>query len=112
MRAKTFEKNGYFRYVHFTMLGIAIVLPCIPLAAVLCTGGSVVATFPPFQCYSRSSDVIYYTLILPACILMGTGITLLILMLHVIVHVTSLQTNSVQEQDLRTQVFNLFTTQN
>ena len=91
MRAKIFEKNGYFRYVHFTMLGIAIVLPCVPVAAVLGTGGNAVATFPPYQCSARSSDVIYYTSVLPACILTGIGLTFLILILHVIIHLPVLQ---------------------
>ena len=106
MRAKAFEKNGYFRHCHFIMLAIAVVVPFIPVAAVLGTGGSAVTNFPPFQCYARSSDVFYYTYILPGCILMGTGITLLILMLHVIIHhVSVLQIHSLQEQDLRTQVY-------
>ena len=105
LRAKTFEKNGYFRYAHIVMLAIAIVVPFIAVAAQLGIGGSAVATFPPFQCYARSTDVIYYIYVLPGCIMMGTGITLLILMLHAISrHVTSLQMHSLQEQDLRNQV--------
>ena len=106
LRAKTFEKNGYFRHAHIIMLGIGIVVPFIAVAVLLGKGGSAVATFPPFQCYSRSTDVVYYIYILPGCIMMGTGITLLILMLHAISrHVTSLQIHSKQEQDLRTQVY-------
>ena len=93
------------------MLAIAVLVPFIPVAAVLGTGGSAVTNFPPFQCYARSTDVFYYTYILPGCIMMGTGIALLILMLHAISrHVTSLQMHSKQEQDLRTQVYNLFST--
>ena len=95
------------------MLGIGIVVPFIAVAAIEGTEGSAVATFPPFQCYARSTDVIYYIYILPGCIIMGTGVTFLILLLHAISrHVTSLQIHSVQEQDLRTQVYNLFTAQN
>ena len=103
-RTKTFEKKGYFRYAHFTMLGIAIVVPCIPVGAVLGTGGSAVVGFPPFQCYSRSTDVIYYTFILPASIMVGTGITLLILILRKIIHATELRRKSVQEQSLTAEV--------
>ena len=86
------------------MLGIAIVVPCIPVAAVLGTGDSALATFPPFQCFARSTDVIYYTFILPASIIMGAGLTLLILILHKIIHVTELWRNPVQEQDRTTEV--------
>ena len=107
MRARIFENNRYFRYVHVTMLGIAIVLPCIPLAAVLGTGGSELASFPPFQCFAKSSNVIYYTFILPASIMMGTGITLIILIFHIIIHVTQLRRKSLQDCDLRTEVRNL-----
>ena len=78
------------------MLGIAIVVPCIPVGAVLGTGGSTLATFPPFQCFARSSDVIYYTFILPASIIMGAGLTLIILIFHVIIHVTDSRKKSLQ----------------
>ena len=83
------------------MLGIAVVVPLIPVAAVLGKGGSTIATFPPFQCFARSSDVNYYTTILPASITTGTGLTFIILILHVII-----QRKSTQEQGLRTQVYN------
>ena len=101
LRVKIFEKNGYLRYVHFIMLGIAVVVPLIPVAAVLGKGGSTIATFPPFQCFARSSDVNYYTTILPASITTGTGLTFIILILHVII-----QRKSTQEPGLQTQVYN------
>ena len=102
MRAKIFERNGYFRYVHFIMLGLAIVVPCIPVAVVEATGGSAVVTFPPFQCYARTTDVIYYTYLLPGSIMWGTGATLVILILQVIIHVRASRTG--QEKDLQAQV--------
>ena len=86
------------------MLGIAIVVPFISTAVVQATGGSTVATFPPFQCYTRTTDTLYYTYVLPVSTLMGIGITLVILILHVIVHVTALKTSSLQEKDLKMQV--------
>ena len=94
VRARIFQKNGYHRYAHFIMLGIAIVLPVVSIAVVQSTGGSVLATFPPFQCYARSTDAIYYTLILPGSIMLGTGITLVILIFHVIIHATELRRKS------------------
>ena len=81
---KTFKNKRHFQYVHLIMLGVPIVLPCIPLAAVLATGGWRLASFPPFQCFARNNNVIYYTFILPASIMMATGITLIILILHVL----------------------------
>ena len=103
IRAKIFSNKNYFRYVHFIMLVLAIVLPCIPLAAVLGTGGSTLASFPPFQCFARNSNVTYYTFILPASIMMGVGITLIILILHTLIHVIALRRNdSLKDQDLRT----------
>ena len=101
IQAKNFSNKH--QYVHFVMLVLVIVLPCIPLAAVLATGGSILASFPPFQCFARNSDVTYYTFILPASIMMGTGIALIILILHTLIHVTALRRNSsLKDQDLRT----------
>ena len=107
VRTKIFERKGYFRYVHFIMLGIAIVVPCVPIAVVQATGGCTLATFPPFQCYARNSDAIYYTLILPGCIMLGTGITLVILILHIIIDVTELRRRSPQQKSVITQVRNI-----
>ena len=108
IRAKIFENSRYYHYAHFTMLGTAIVVPFISTAAVLATGGSTLASFPPFQCFARNSNVIYYTFILPASIMMGAGITLVILIFHIIVHVTEIRvqrrSQHVQERDLRTEV--------
>ena len=87
------------------MLVLVIVLLCIPLAAVLGTGGSILASFPPFQCFVRNSDVTYYTFILPASIMMGVGIALIILILHTLIHVIALRRND--SQDLRTEVHSL-----
>ena len=90
VHAKIFKNKRHFRYVHLIMLGVAIILPCIPLVAVLTTGGCRLASFPPFQCFARNNNVIYYTFILPASIMMATGITLIILILRVLIHVTVL----------------------
>ena len=84
------------------MLGIAIVVPFISTAVVQATGGSTVATFPPFQCYARTTDAVYYIYLLPGGFMLGTGGTLLILVLHVVIHITALRTK--QEKDLKTQV--------
>ena len=103
LHAKIFENKRYFRYVHLIMLGVALVLPCMALPAVLGTGGCRLASFPPFQCFARNSDVVYYAFILPASILMAAGITLIILILHVLIRVTTPQrSNSLKEQDTRT----------
>ena len=92
------------------MLGLAIVLPFISTAAVLGTGGSIVTGFPPYLCTAKNSDVIYYTYILPLSTMMGIGLTLEVLVLQVVVRMTTLKTNSVQEGDLQTQVCKLNTT--
>ena len=87
------------------MIGIAIVLPFIPLAAVLGTGGSTLGSFPPYLCFARNVDVTYYTFILPASILMGIGITLIILIFHMIVHVKAKRRRDCPAgQELRTEV--------
>ena len=111
IRAKIIEMKGYFRYVHFIMLGLAIVLPCIPIAVVQATGGSKLATFPPFQCYAGNSDVVYYTFILPGSIMLGTGITLVILTLHMIIHATELRRKFSHQSSVRTEVQNVLINQ-
>ena len=104
MRAKFLKKDGYFRYIHLIMLGLAIVLPCIPIAVVQATGGSMLVTSPPFQCYATNIDAIYYTVILPGCIMLGTGITLTILILHIIIHATESRKRTLNRRPVKTQV--------
>ena len=86
--AKSFQRKGYFKYVHAAMLVISILLPFAPVTAVYATGGSTFAQFPAFLCSARSPATFFYSFILPTCILIAIGMTLVVLIFQVLLHVT------------------------
>ena len=91
--AKAYQRKGYFKYVHAGMLLISIGLPFIPVAVLHGTGGSSFSQFPNYLCTARSADAFFYSFILPASIILGAGMSLVVLIFQVIVHVTQTQTS-------------------
>ena len=83
--AKSFERRGYFRYIHIIMVVIAITLPWASLGTFFGTGGMTIAQFPPFLCAAKNSDANFYALILPECIINATGISLITIILSIII---------------------------
>ena len=82
LSAKNFESKGYFLFVHIGMVVVALVIPVIPVAIVFGTGGFTLTRFPPLICFARNVDVTFYALNLPLCILLATGITLIVLIFY------------------------------
>ena len=101
--AKSFQRKGHFKYVHAAMLITSIVLPFVPVAVVQGTGGSTLAQIPAFLCSARSPEAFFYSFILPVSIIVATGLSLVVLIFQVIVHVTQTQTqrNGTQDDQVR-----------
>ena len=85
LSAKYFESKGYFFFVHIGMVIVALVVPVIPVAAVSATGGFTLTRFPPLICFAENVDVTFYGLNLPLCILLATGITLILLIFYTLI---------------------------
>ena len=77
--ARSFERKGYLKYVHFTMLAIALILPCESVAAAFASGGY--KRFPPIMCYPNSTDVIQYGTIFPISIMVASSLSLVVVIL-------------------------------
>ena len=90
--AKSFQRKGYFKYVHAAMLITSIALPFVPVAVVQGTGKSTLAQIPAFLCTARSPEAFFYSFVLPASIILAAGMSLVVLIFQVIVHVTQTQT--------------------
>ena len=90
--AKSFQRKGYFKYVHAAMLITSIALPFVPVAVVQGTGKSTLSQIPAFLCTARSPEAFFYSFVLPASIILAAGMSLVVLIFQVIVHVTQTQT--------------------
>lgn len=90
--AKSFQRKGYFRYIHIAVVLAAVLLPFMTTAAILSTGGSVIASFPPVGCIAKNGKATFYTNVLPASIVHAFGISLLILIIQTVIHVAAKQT--------------------
>ena len=96
--AKSLQRKGYFRYIHVIAVMTALVLPLMTSAAILSTGGSVIASFPPFGCAAKNGKATFYTNVLPASIIHAFGISLLVLIFQVVIHVTTKQAKQQRNQ--------------
>ena len=89
-QAHNFKVTAKMKYLHITVVLLALILPIIPVAVVLGTGGFSFARFPPIICTARNADVAFYALIIPIDVMLTLGITLLILLFWTIYKVCTL----------------------
>lgn len=75
---RKYKQNGYLKYIHFSTVAIAVLVPLIPGLSQL-SKGFVPTRFPISTCVGRSGSVYYYTLVLPVSILLGVTVSLLVL---------------------------------
>ena len=75
---RQFKKLGKLRYAHIISVILAVVVPLIG-PCVLLRDGYVVTSFPSLACVGRNLDVTYYTIILPASLIVATTSCLLLL---------------------------------
>ena len=89
--SKIYEKSHRIKYIHAGIVLLAILVPFVPVAASMITGGFTIATLPPLLCASKSADVAFYALVFPISILMAIGIVMLLVVLWTIRKVSDLK---------------------
>lgn len=72
------------KYIHIILLISGIIVPAIPPGAAEIKGSYFVHRYPPLLCVPSNSDILYYGGVLPYSIALCVGITLLIIILHVL----------------------------
>ena len=81
--ARSFRENGYLKYVHLSMLVLALVLPWGPVSASFVFGFN---RFPAVTCFpAMDGTVIRYGMIWPCTILIATSLSLTVLILWVVI---------------------------
>ena len=86
--ASTHKHTNTIKYIHATVLVMGLVIPGVPVAAAFATGGFVLTSFPPITCTVRDRDALFYSIILPVCIVVASGVSLLVLVLDEIFKVS------------------------
>ena len=76
-QARSFQSKGYYKYIHAVMLIVALIIPWIAVGVAFGTGGFQLTRFPTIFCYSANTDVTFYALILPICIILAIGISMI-----------------------------------
>lgn len=71
------------RYAHIISVIVAIVVPLFP-ALINLKGGYVLTSIPSLACVGRSTEYIYYTIILPVSVILAILISLLALIVWTI----------------------------
>ena len=89
-QAHNFKVTGKMKYLHITVVLLGLILPIIPVAVALGTGGFTLNRLPPIICSARSSDATFYAVALPVGFMLALGITLLILLFWTIYKVCTL----------------------
>ena len=98
IKAKMFEKNGRDKLIHISCALAGFLIPFIPIIAHMATFaktansdpnlsflsgglGFAFVRYPPLPCNGLNVEVVFYTNIFPADIILTAGITLILLML-------------------------------
>ena len=76
---RAFERRGRLKYIHITVVVVALILPTIPVGIALGTGGYIYDGIPPLTCIPKNVAVNFYALSLPTTVLVSTGGTFLVL---------------------------------
>ena len=77
-RARVIRETGKCKHVHISMVIAGLLIPCIPVAATFGTGGYGITRFPPILCTAKDGAAIFYSLVLPVSLYLGTVASLLI----------------------------------
>ncbi len=80
--ARSYKLKGYHKYVHLTMLLLALILPWI--AIIVAFDQEKYQRFPPITCHP-GSNVITYGIIWPACIMLAISLSLTAIIFWVII---------------------------
>ena len=77
-RTRVIRETGRCRHVHIAMVIMGLIVPCIPVAVTLGTGGYAMTRFPPILCTAKNGAAIFYSLVLPVSLYLGTVVSLLV----------------------------------
>ena len=86
--ARGFQQKARFKYLHIGMVAVALVLPSVSVAVVIGTGGSAPLFSPPFLCFAKNIDVVFYTIVPPGGVAFGIGISMIVIILLVLIRRT------------------------
>ena len=77
VNAKSIKTQGYIKFFLISIVVFSLTVSIIPIGAVLGTGGFIISSFPSFlsYCFPRNPDTLFYSFILPLCIILPTGST-------------------------------------
>ena len=76
------QKTKYFKLIHIAVLVISLTLPWIPGVIVISIDSYAIPTFPPYHsCFPLDSVNVLFTFIMPACVVLCVGDTLVILIM-------------------------------
>ena len=78
------------KYIHAGVVFLGLLVPFLPVAASLATGGFIITAFPPLLCASRNVEAAFYALALPVSILIAIGIVMLLVVFWTIQKVSDL----------------------
>ena len=80
--AKRFKTAHHFRYIHIASIVAALLLPATPIVAAFANSGTKGAyrqtRYPPILCAALDRKASFYGVVMPGCIMIQIGITLLI----------------------------------
>ena len=75
--AKYWERRGIMKYIHIVVLIAGLIVPSTPVIAAFSTGGFIYIDYLPV-CTPRAIAVTYYSILLPASLMLAFGITLML----------------------------------
>ena len=79
--------RGILKYIHITVVVVALILPTVPVGIALGTGGYINDGVPPLICIPRNMAVNFYAVVIPITVLISTGGTFLILIVWKLIKV-------------------------
>ena len=81
--SQSYKLKGYHKYVHLTMLLLALILPWAAIIVAFDQGRY--GRFPPVTCYPSSRNVISYGIVWPVCIMLAISVSLTAIILWVVI---------------------------
>ena len=82
--ALRYETTNRNKYIHFTVVLLALILPGIPAGVHFAADGFVFGRFPPITCIGRNSKANFYSIIFPAALADVVALSLLILIFWIV----------------------------
>ena len=86
--ALKFKTRGHTKYIHFTVVFLALVLPGMPAGVHFAGDGFEFGRFPPITCIGANGSLNFYSIILPAALADAVALSLLVLIFLVVYKVT------------------------